>query len=170
MLIVITGNGKGKTTSAIGQGIRALGRGKKVLMVQFIKSPQWKSGEDFVIEKLKGFDLIKGGKGFVGILGDNLPFEEHQLSAQKTFELAKAKLKDYDFLILDEINVALSLKLLDKDKVLSFLKEVPEEKVVILTGRGALPEIIELADLVSEIKEVKHPFKEGKKAKIGIEY
>src|SRR3989344_2861242 len=106
MIFVFTGNGKGKTTSAIGQGIRVIGQGKKVLMIQFIKSEKWPTGEEKIIKELSPrFKIIKGGKGFVGIMGDKLPFKAHKNAAQKSLQLAKKEIlsRKFDLIILDEI-------------------------------------------------------------------
>jgi len=175
MVIVFTGDGKGKTTAALGQAVRALGRGKKVLMIQFIKGP-WKSGEDefgprFKIPSEK-FQLHKMGLGFVGILGDKLPREEHEKAARKALEFFKAELQsgNWGVFILDELHVALSLKLLELPEALDAIRNFPEEKLLVLTGRGAPQELVDLADLVTEMKEVKHPFQEGKLAKFGVEF
>jgi len=172
MVIVITGNGKGKTTSALGQAFRSVGDGKRVLMLQFIKGP-WKSGEDNKDIWPKNFELRKGGLGFVGILGDKLPREEHEKAAQKTLEEAFLELKsgNWEMLILDEINNALSLNLIKLEKVLEFCREADEKKIdVILTGRDAPKELIDTADVVSEVREVKHIYNEGQKARKGVEY
>ncbi|MBI4094713.1 MAG: cob(I)yrinic acid a,c-diamide adenosyltransferase [Candidatus Liptonbacteria bacterium] len=179
MILVFTGNGKGKTTAALGQAVRALGRGRKVLMIQFIKGP-WKSGEDefagrFAISDSQ-FAIKKMGLGFVGILGDQLPKEEHQKAAERALkafreEFAKDPKKDgWHMIILDEVNVAVSLGLIAKEDVLQAIAHVLEERIVILTGRGAPQEFIDAADLVTEMKEIKHPFTEGKLAKIHVEF
>jgi len=173
MILVFTGEGKGKTTAALGQAIRAFGQGKKILIVQFIKSKEWKTGEEKIIKKLgSNFKLIKDGKGFVGIMGDRLHKKIHKIAAQKTLGVAREEIfsKKFDLIILDEINVALSLKLISLNKVLSILNKVPSEIDLILTGRGAPEKIIKMADLVTEFKEIKHPFKKGVPAKRGIEY
>lgn len=182
MLIVFTGNGKGKTTAALGQAVRTVGRGKNVLMIQFIKGP-WKSGEDFIDIVPKGkagdpsvnsglptFRLVKMGLGFVGILGDKLPKEEHAQAAKKALDHFKQELPNWDMVILDEVNVAVSLGLLTAEEVLESLKDLPPEKFVIFTGRGAPKEFIDRADLVTEMKEIKHPFNDGKLAKIAMEF
>ena len=172
MLIVITGNGKGKTTSALGQAFRSVGDGKRVLILQFIKGP-WKSGEDNKEIWPKNFELRKGGLGFVGILGDKLPREDHEKAAEKTLDEAFFELQSggWNMIILDEINNALALNLIKLEKVLKFAEECRARKIdLILTGRDASQELIEIADIVSEIKEVKHLYNEGKKAKKGIEY
>ncbi len=177
MLIVFTGNGKGKTTAALGQAARMVGRGKKILMIQWIKGP-WKSGEDFVDivardQKSGGrFKLVKMGLGFVGILGDKLPRAEHVAAARAallTFQKELASNK-WDAFVLDEINVALSLKLLGIKEVLAAVKKTPLDKFVICTGRGAPPALVRAADLVTEMREVKHPFNNGKLAKIALEF
>lgn len=178
MIIVFTGNGKGKTTASLGQAVRAVGRGKKVLMIQWIKGP-WKTGEEFADIKTKEgegvtgeFRLVKKGLGFVGILGDTLPRSDHEKAARQALQFFADELaKDvWDVLILDEINVALSLKLLKVGDVLRAIKKVPLEKIVLLTGRGAPQAIIKAADLATEMRELKHPFRKGKLAKIAIEF
>ena len=175
MIIVFTGNGKGKTTASLGQAMRALGRGSHVLMLQFIKGP-WKSGEDFFTAKFQisstKFQIRKMGLGFVGILGDSLPFQKHKKAAEKAFAMFQRELKKkkWKLIILDEVNVAVSLKLLNIKKILPVLKKVPLETLVILTGRGAPKEFIKIADLVTEMRDLKHPFHDGRLAKAGIEY
>ncbi len=173
MIFVFTGNGKGKTTAAIGQGIRAVGQGKRVLMIQFIKSKKWPTGEEKTIQSLEPkFQLIKGGEGFVGIMGDKLPREVHELAARETLKIAKNAIHsgEFDLIILDEVNVAISLNLIKLREVLEILKKAPSEVDLILTGRGAPKELIKIADLATECKEIKHPFKKGVLAKIGVEY
>ena len=172
MLIIVTGNGKGKTTSALGQALRAVGEYKRAIMFQFIKGP-WVSGEDRSAERLKpDFEIVKGGKGFVGILGDTLPREEHEKAAEDTWKKVTDAVKSrvYDLVIADELNVALHLNLLPLEPVLMFLKEHKDTLDIMVTGRDAKEEIVELADLVSEVKEIKHPFNKGEVARRGIEY
>lgn len=165
MIILLTGNGKGKTTSAIGQGIRVLGQGGKVFMTQFIKSHTFPAGEDKIIPNSFGdnWHFSKGGLGFVGILGDKLPRSEHAAAATKTLQQGKEAIISgkWQLVILDEINVALSLKLIKLPDVLSILSEIPDGTDVILTGRGAPNELIILADLVTECREIKHPYNQG---------
>jgi len=191
MLIIFTGDGKGKTTAALGQAVRAVGRGKRVLMVQFIKGP-WKSGEDFVEISAKGgslpaggrgasggknketgkgsFEIKKMGLGFVGILGDKLPKEDHAKAAEEALDFIRLELPKWDMVICDEINVAVSLGLVNAAEALEVMRGVPFEKLVLFTGRGAPPEFIEAADLVTEMRDVKHPFNDGKIAQLGIEF
>lgn len=174
MIIVFTGNGKGKTTAALGQAVRALGQNKKVLMLQFIKGP-WESGEHKFFESLKtkpAFKIIRSGKGFVKILGDQLPFSVHQKASQRGLKLAQEAVKNqkYDLIILDEINVAVKLGLIKAGQVLKILKINPPEKDIVLTGRWAPKSFIKKADLVTEMKEIKHPFQKGKPAVLAREF
>ena len=184
MIVVFTGNGKGKTTAALGAAVRAVGRGQKVLMVQFIKGP-WPSGEDFIdVIKKEGlassmttqrpsssmFTLKKMGLGFVGILGDQLPIEEHMKAAQRALIYIKEQLPNYDMIVMDEVNVAVSLKLVSANEVLDILKGLPDDKIVLLTGRDAPQEFLDRADLATEMKEIKHPFNSGKMGKLNVEF
>ncbi|MBI4134991.1 MAG: cob(I)yrinic acid a,c-diamide adenosyltransferase [Candidatus Sungbacteria bacterium] len=173
MLIVHTGNGKGKTTAALGQALRAVGEGKRVLMIQFIKGP-WKSGEDDAAKLLSPkFELRKRGKGFVGILGDSLPRKDHEDAARGALEEARREIHsgNWDIVILDEVNNAVSLELISVGDVLSLLQPTTcKLHALVLTGRDAPLEFIERADIVTEMREVKHIFNEGVKAKRGIEY
>jgi len=155
--------------------VRATGRGKRALMIQFIKGP-WMSGEDkfsevFGIPPSK-LMIKKMGRGFVGILGDTLPREEHEKAAEAALELFKKESASgkWDLIVLDEINVAVSLGLLGVEAVKDAIRDFPEDKLLILTGRDAHPELIELADLATDMRELKHPFNDGKPAKPGIEF
>lgn len=173
MLYIFTGNGKGKTTSALGQAARAVGEGKRVLMVQFIKGP-WKSGEDDIEIKGTGeFKLVKKGKGFVGILNDSFPRGEHERAAEDALEYAKKEIESgkWNILILDEVNNAVALNLISKEKIIDFI-EWSKEKLehLILTGREAQQAFIDRADLVTEMKDIKHPYEKGVKGKRGLEY
>ncbi len=169
---VFTGNNKGKTTTSLGIALRAVGNGMKVLMVQFIKGP-WKSGEDEAAKRLApDFEIIKGGKGFVGILGDSLPRNIHEEAARKTLETAREAVFSgkYDLVILDEVNVALQLGLIPAEEIIRLIEERPIKVGLVLTGRNAPKEIIELADIVTEMNEVKHYYNEGKPARKGFEF
>lgn len=172
MLLVITGNGKGKTTSAIGQAVRAIGDGRKVLMVQFIKGP-WKSGEDESHKLLAPyFKIVKTGLGFVGILGDTLPREDHVNAAQAGLALAKEEGQSgkWNMLILDEVHNAIGLDLLSVPEVLEVIDSLPQGMDVVLTGRDARQEFVDRADIVSEVKEIKHVYATGVKGKKGVEW
>ncbi len=155
--------------------MRVLGRGKAALMIQFIKGP-WLSGEDefgkrFSISK-DLFDIRKRGLGFVGILGDQLPREKHAEAARQGLEefIRERDSGKWHLIVLDEINVALSLGLLKLEDILAAIKDHPEDRILMLTGRGAPPELIELADLVTETGDIKHPFRAGEKARITVEF
>ena len=118
------------------------------------------------------FELIAVGKGFVGILDDNSPREEHEKYAAEALKICREKIfsEKYDVVILDEVNYAINLGLLDVKEIIELIKEKPEKLDLVLTGNHAKEEIIELADLVTEMKEIKHPFKSGIKAKKGIDF
>lgn len=170
LIIVHTGNGKGKTTAALGMVIRSLGHGYKVAIVQFIKGA-WQPAEKQVLEKWQDqLEFYAMGEGFTWETQDR---ERDILMANKAWEKAKNFILDsnYKLVLLDEINIALKLDYLNLDDVLNILAQKPEDTHVILTGRGAKQELIEKADLVTEMKLIKHPFKEqGIKAQAGIEF
>ncbi len=172
LVIVNTGNGKGKTTAALGTALRACGYGLRVLMIQFIKGP-WKSGEQISAGRLAPeFELIKAGKGFYKIMGDRIPEEVHRKAAEEGFRLAEQKILSgaYDVVILDEINNAVSDGLLSIDQVLSLVDRKPEEMHLILTGRNAHEKLVERAHLVTEMREIKHPYQKGLLAQKGIDF
>jgi len=168
---VYTGNGKGKTTISLGLALRAVASGMRVIMVQFIKAPG-QSGEEKIPLIVKGLDVKPMGAGFVGIMNDCLPKEMHIAAAQKAIEHAGgcASSGGYDLVILDEVNVALSLGLISMESVLKLIKAKHPSTELILTGRNAPKELMMAADLVSELVEVKHPFATGVLARKGIEY
>ena len=172
IVIVYTGNGKGKTTASLGVALRAIGQGLKVCMVQFIKG-EWHYGELNSIKKLEpDFELIVAGKGFIGIIDDDHAFDEHVSAANTALEIVEQKmsLDIFDIIILDEINYAVHLGLLQLSDVLRLVKNRPKQLSLILTGNYACEELISLADLVTEMKAIKHPYKKGIKAKLGIDY
>ena len=172
LVIVYTGGGKGKTSAALGLVLRAVGYNHKVCMVQFVKG-SWHYGElDSAKRLAPEFEMITAGKGFVGILDDKSPREEHVKAANDTLMISKEKIASgkFDVVILDEINYAIQLELLKLDDVIDLIKSKPAELDLVLTGNHAAKEVIELADLVTEMKEIKHPFKSGLKAKKGIDF
>ncbi len=172
LIIVHTGPGKGKTTAALGTALRAVGQGLKVLMVQFIKG-SWHYGELEAARMLgeDRFKILPMGRGFVKV-GKEKPDPEDVRMVEEAWKLASEKIQsaEYDMVILDEINYAISYKMLDAEKVVDALKQKPEMVHVILTGRNAHPQIVELADLVTEMREIKHPYQKGIVAQRGIEY
>jgi cob(I)alamin adenosyltransferase len=172
LILVNTGNGKGKTTAALGTALRACGYGHRVLMVQFVKGP-WKSGEQLAAPRLAPeFELVKTGKGFFKIMGDRLPEEEHKEAARLGFEFAREKVLSgtYHLVILDEINNAVADGLLAVEPLLELLDAKPAPVHLILTGRNAHPEVIRRAHLVTEMVEVKHPYQSGILAQKGIDF
>ncbi len=171
LLLVHTGNGKGKTTAALGLGLRAVGHGMKILMLQFFKGP-WTTGELSAVKRLEpDFKIIQLGQGFV-----KTRKEEHSAAtienARVSWDYAKQEIFSdlYDIVILDEINNMIDHGLLRVEDVVAVLKERPKRLTVILTGRNAHDKIIELADMITEMKEIKHHYKSGVKAQKGIEF
>jgi cob(I)alamin adenosyltransferase len=167
-VLVYTGNGGGKTAASLGLALRGVGHGKKVVMVQFMKGRE-DIGEYLAKERLAPELVMRqfGRKGWIDLKN---PSTEDKELAEKGLEYAKESLKNKpDTLILDEINLAAAIGVLDVTKVLSFLKYIPPETIVILTGRNAPPEFIEYADYVVELKDVKRPAKENPPRK-GFEY
>src|SRR3989344_1419263 len=149
ILLSFTGNGKGKTTAALGNALRLLGSDKRALMVQFIKGP-WESGEHkSAIRLTPDFKIIRTGKGFVGILGDTLPIAEHQKAAEEGFSIARKEIAGgkYHLLILDEVHNAIALGLVPLSYVLAFLDYAKDKlDYLITTGRDAPKEIMDRAD------------------------
>ena len=170
LIIVNTGNGKGKTTAALGLAIRAWGQGLKVLILQFIKG-SWKYGELAAISKMDDNIVIMPlGEGFTN---KNLEKKEkHKFVAIEALTTAEkeVKSKKWDMIILDEINYALKYDLLELNSVLKLLDEKDSSLHLVLTGRDAKEEIISRADMVTEMKELKHHYKNGIKAQKGIEF
>jgi cob(I)alamin adenosyltransferase len=172
LVIVYTGKGKGKTTAALGMALRAVGYDYKVCMIQFIKG-SWHYGEMTSSKRLEPeFELTAVGKGFVGIMDDKSPIEDHKRIADEALAIAKEKItsEKYDIVILDEINYAVNLGLVKIDDVLKLIQAKPANVNLVLTGNHVRDEIIELADLVTEMREIKHPFKSGIRAKKGIDF
>ena len=167
MIQVYTGDGKGKTTAALGLALRALGAGLRVYVGQFIKGSFY--NELKILKKIPNIKIEQYGRGC---------FIKHK-PRQRDIDLARMGLerakqiiakKDYNLIILDEINIALHFKLLKVNEVVSLLKSIPKDTELVLTGRWAHPQIIKLAHLVSEIKDIKHYYKKGIKARRGIEF
>ena len=169
LVIVITGNGKGKTTSAFGQALRAVGQGYKVLIVQFMKGRKY--GEFIAAEKyLPRLTIHRFGLDSF-VMRDNPAAVDIELASQG-FEFAKKAIASgkYNMVILDEINVAVDFKLIDLKQVVEMIKNKPPALDLILTGRYAAKDIVKLADTVSEVKEIKHHYAAGIKDRAGIEY
>jgi cob(I)alamin adenosyltransferase len=172
IILVNTGGGKGKTTAALGIALRACGYDLHGVMIQFIKG-SWFYGEKKSFKKLApNFKLITHGKGFVGIIDDKLPFKEHKKIAREAIEIAKKEVikESNDIVILDEINYAAHGKLITIQDILDIIKLKNPTTDLILTGNYADKRIIDLADTVTEMKEIKHTYSKGKLAKIGIDF
>ena len=168
LVVVYTGNGKGKTTAALGVTMRAWGRGWKITWLQFIKSKTSHYGETRAAERM-GIEMIPLGDGFTWLSKDI----EHDIAlAHECWALAREKIDSaqYDLVVLDEITYPLTYGWLDVDDVIRTLRDRPPHVDVILTGRDAAPELIAFADLVTEMTEVKHPFQRGIKAQPGIDF
>lgn len=171
LTIVFTGNGKGKTTAALGMALRAWGQGMRVLVLQFIKGG-WKCGELEAAEKLgPNFVLLQMGEGFI-CGANNEDWEVHCTAAQHALENAKKAIREgsFDMVVLDEINYAMYYGLVDVESVLDIIQSKPPGLHLVLTGRYADDEVVRLADLVTEMREVKHPLAAGIKAQKGIEF
>jgi len=171
LIIVNTGPGKGKTTAAMGTALRAVGQGMKVLMLQFLKG-SWHYGELDAVQAFGDrFVMKQMGRGFVKVGGAETDPEDIRMVEQAWAEAEQAILSgEWDLVILDEINYAISYGMLDPNKVAEALKKRPEMVHVILTGRNAHPTIVNLADTVTEMRQVKHAYEKGVEAQRGIEY
>ncbi len=173
LVIVYTGEGKGKTTAALGLALRAAGYKRKVLIIQFGKF--WFTGELEGIKKLKPYvKLIQGGKGFVKILNDKLPMEEHLKAAQDAYQTLLMELTSnkWEVVIADEIVGAVAGNLLKEKQVLDLIKAKPKMVDLVLTGHHAdrFPKILAKADMATSMEPIKHPFEKGFLAKPGIDY
>lgn len=170
LIHIYCGDGKGKTTAAVGLAVRCAGRGNKVLLVQFLKSRD--SGELYSLSKLPDIEIMRGkeSKKFTFQMNEE---EKHALLIEhnKMFEQVLEKIKNggYSLLILDEVIGALNAKVFEMPKLIEFLRHKPENLEVVLTGRNPAPELVEIADYVSEMRKVKHPMDKGIMAREGIE-
>jgi cob(I)alamin adenosyltransferase len=172
LVVVYTGNGKGKTTAAMGLALRAAGYGRRVLVIQFVKA--WFTGEKGGFELIPNVEFIQAGKGFYKILGDKLPEDEHAEAARVAFNLAQAKIASgqYDVVVLDEIIGSVTGGLLPLEPVLELIDGKPPQLDLVLTGHKGrdLPALLERADLVTEMVKVKHPYDAGILARKTIDY
>ncbi len=169
LIIVHTGKGKGKSTAAFGMVFRAIGHGFKIGIVQFVKG-KWGTGERDVLEKFPDQVTIKAmGEGFTWETQDRA---RDIAAARAAWQEAKKMIADksYKMVLLDELNICLRYEYLDIAEVVEFIKNKPADTHVIITGRNAKDELIEIADLVTEMTQVKHPFRDGVKAQAGIEF
>ena len=167
--IVHTGKGKGKTTAAMGMVARCIGHGKRVGIVQFVKG-KWETGERVVLEASPGLvDIAVMGEGFTWETQD---VERDRRAARAAWEKSKEMIRsaNYELVLLDEINIVLRYDNLPLEEVIDFLRAKPADVHVICTGRNAKPELIEIADMVTEMTELKHHFRADFKAQAGIEF
>jgi cob(I)alamin adenosyltransferase len=171
LIMVFTGSGKGKTTAAMGMALRAAGHGMKTLMIQFIKG-SWHYGELDAAKRLAPlFEIRPMGKGFIRFDRTG-PAPEDVRAVQEAWRVFRQEMAsgEYGMIILDEINYVIHYGLLSAEEVIRVLKAKPEGVHLVLTGRNAHPGIVEIADLVTEMKEIRHPFQAGIKAQKGIEF
>jgi len=172
LVVVITGHGKGKTTTALGIAVRACGHGMRICIIQFMKGDLY-SGEWDGVKKMDcAIELHATGKGFCGIQGNPYPYREHRQNAQDAVALAREKMAsgNFDLIILDEINNALHLKLVDLEQVLSLIREKPPLVHLVLTGRDAHEEVVEQREDLLEVQEIKHAYRKGIEPQRGIDY
>jgi cob(I)alamin adenosyltransferase len=167
LVMVFTGNGKGKTTAALGMAVRAWGQGMKVLILQFIKGDMF-YGELNIAEKLVGLEIKPLGKGFTntGIIEDHIAAGREALSEARK-EIADGR---WDMIILDEIIYGLGAGLINSEELLGLIDIKPDRLHLVFTGRNAEQALIDRADLVTEMKEIKHPFMQGIRAQKGVEF
>jgi cob(I)alamin adenosyltransferase len=169
LLIVHTGKGKGKSTAAFGMVFRSLGHGFKVGVVQFVKGA-WSTGERDILQRFPELVTIRAmGEGFTWDVADR---QRDIAAARAAWEEAKRMIADpaYKMILLDELNIVLRYDYLPLDEVLEVLRSKPRDSHVIVTGRNARDELVEIADLVTEMTEIKHPFRAGVKAQAGVEF
>ncbi|MGC1453844.1 MAG: cob(I)yrinic acid a,c-diamide adenosyltransferase [Nitrospirota bacterium] len=172
LVIVFTGDGKGKSSAALGITLRAYGHKMNVSFVQFIKSPS-DVGEARAAERLvPEIEFVSMGKGFVNCCGSTTPLNEHKKVADDALRAARQRIHSasWDIVVLDEINIAVKLGLIDIKDVLELARSKPPALHLILTGRDAHPDLIAAADLVTEMRDLKHPYAAGVPAQKGIDY
>jgi len=172
LVIVMTGEGKGKTTAGLGIALRAAGHGMHVCIISFLKGTLY-SGEIDGIERLApNVEFHLAGKGFCGTAGDKYPLDVHRAYAQKAVALAQKKISsgEFDIVMLDEINNAIALKLVDLGQVIALIEQKPASMHLVLTGRDAHPELIKRAHTVTEMKEIKHAYQKGIEPQKGIDF
>jgi len=168
LIIVFTGHGKGKTTAALGMALRAIGHDLSVVIIQFIKG-SWEYGELKLSRSFHNLEIIPMGRGFVHI---DTPSEEDVEAARRALETAKEKMcsGSYHMVILDEVTYAINYGLIKVEEVMEMIEEKPLNLHLVLTGRDCPEEIIQAAHLVTEMREIKHPYRNGIKGQKGIEY
>jgi cob(I)alamin adenosyltransferase len=172
LIVVLTGEGKGKTTSALGMALRAVGHGMKICIIEFMKGDMYAGELDGLKMLGPNVEVHLMGKGFCGIQGNPYPYKEHRANAQDAVKLAREKISSgaFDMVILDEVNNAVRLRLVDLPQVMDLIELKPPLMHLILTGRDAHPDIIERADTVSEVREIKHAFRKDIEPQKGVDF
>lgn len=172
LVVILTGNGKGKTTGALGIAVRSCGHNMRVCIVQFMKGDLY-SGEWDGLKKMAGMvELTHTGRGFCGIQGNPYSHDEHRKNAQDAIKLVHEKIASgmFDVVIMDEINNSVKLRLVEVDQVMDIIRTKPPLMHLVLTGRDAHPQVIEAADTASEINEIKHAYRQGIEPQPGIDF
>jgi len=172
LVVVLTGYGKGKTSSALGMVVRACGHGMKVCMLQFMKGDIF-TGEWEAVKKMDcDVEIVPAGMGFCGIQGNPYSHAMHREAAQRALLLAHERITSgqYGLIVLDEINNAVHLKLVDLEQVIDLIRAKPPLLHLVLTGRDAAPEVIALADTVSEVREITHAYRKGIEPQPGVDF
>lgn len=172
LVVVLTGHGKGKTSSALGMVVRACGHGMKICMIQFMKGDLF-TGEWEAVKKIDcDVEIVATGMGFCGIQGNPYSHSQHREAAQRALAMAKERIcsEKYDLIVLDEINNAVHLNLVDLEQALDLIRSKPPLLHLVLTGRDATPEVISLADTVSEVREISHAYRKGIEPQPGIDF
>ncbi|MCL4500095.1 MAG: cob(I)yrinic acid a,c-diamide adenosyltransferase [Chloroflexi bacterium] len=169
-ILIFTGDGKGKTTAALGMALRASGHGLRVKIIQFVKADS-SVGEIAAVESLPGVEIVQTGRGFLP--ADTSPaIEAHREAANEGLRMAGEALRsgDYDLVVLDEICFAVARKLLDENEVIEVVKRADPNTTVVMTGRGAADALVDIADTVTEMRVIKHAMSESRPAQRGVEY
>ncbi len=169
LVYVFTGDGKGKTSAALGVAVRAALTGMKVTIIQWYKEKRWPIAEHKIGDFIKNIQIYPLGSGFYKLPTDHASPTEHKEAAEAALKQAEKLLGKVDVLVLDEVNNAVNDQLIDLNHLTKLINKRGKTHLI-LTGRGARPEIIQLADLVTEMKKIKHPFDKGKKAVKGLDY
>ena len=172
LVIVFTGDGKGKTTAALGTALRAVGHGLRVLVLQFVKG-SWPYGELEAAERLAPLlEIRQCGRGCFGVPGDEVPEQEHREAARRGLEEARREIAsgEWDMVVLDEVTLVVDFGFVDLEELLECLRSRPPNVHLLITGRRAHPRLVEGADMVTEMKMVRHPFEKGFEAQKGIEF
>jgi cob(I)alamin adenosyltransferase len=169
MVYIFTGDGKGKTSAALGVAVRAVSAGMKVAMIQWYKEKRWPISEHNLPKKLKGIKIYPMGHGFYKLPTDHATPDQHKQAAKEALNKASTLINQVDVLVLDEVNNAVKDGLIDLIDLISLISKRGKTHLI-LTGRDVHKKLIKLADLVTEMKKIKHPFDQGRKAVKGLDF